>query len=150
MAGKGRPQKYKTHVEPHLAEIADMALTMTEEQIAKTLGVSYSAFRRYKEEYKELSDSIKKGRTELVRDLRSTLIKKAKGFSYEERKTIVEHGNVVREEIITKTSLPDVAAINLALKNYDADNWANDPQIMKLKREEFEFKKLNVEKLESW
>ena len=31
---------------------------------------------------------------------------------------------------------PDVAALNLALKNYDKDNWANDPQMLEIRKRE--------------
>ena len=40
---------------------------------------------------------------------------------------------------------PDVAAINLALKNYDKGNWWNDPAAYDLKREELELKKKQIE-----
>lgn len=145
----GRPDKYKTHVEPHLEEIKELSTYMTEKQIAYALGVAYSSFRTYKKKYPALVASIKKGRQELITDLRSTLIKKAKGFTYEEKKVVKAHGMIVKEEIYTKASTPDVAAINLALKNYDPDNWANDPQALKLKKEELELKKIKLES-EEW
>lgn len=145
----GRPDKYKTHVKPYLKEIKEMALYMTEKQIAQTLGVAYSSFRQYKNRHKELVEALKIGRQELVTDLRSILIKRAKGFTYEEKKVTKKGGIIVKEEIFTKASAPDVAAINLALKNYDADNWSNDPQAMALKREELELKKLKLES-EEW
>ena len=115
---RGRPSKYKSHVEPYLDDIRDMALTMTEEQIAKTLGVGYTAFREYKRQYPALNDALKKGRRELVKELRSTLIRRAKGFQYEEKKIIKEGDKVVQEIHATKSALPDVAALNLLLKNY--------------------------------
>lgn len=145
----GRPDKYKTHVEPHLEEIKELSTYMTEKQIAYALGVAYSSFRTYKKKYPALVASIKKGRQELITDLRSTLIKKAKGFTYEEKKVVKAGGMIVKEEIYTKASTPDVAAINLALKNYDPDNWANDPQALKLKKEELELKKIKLES-EEW
>ena len=145
MAGKGRPNKYKKNVEPYLAEVPEMALTMTEEQIARTLGVAYSSFRGYKKQYPALNDALKKGRAELVKELRSTLIKRAKGFTYEESKKIKKDGVVVSEEIYTKAALPDVASLNLLLKNYDADNWANDPQALALRKEELELQKKKIE-----
>lgn len=141
----GRPSKYKTHVEPHLKRIEEMARDMTEEQIAKALGVSYSAFRVMKAKYPALSNSLKKGRVELVLDLKSTLIRKAKGFTYTESKKIIENGVVVREEIYTRSSLPDVAALNLLLKNYDKENWANDPQTLKLREKELEIREKQVD-----
>lgn len=145
----GRPDKYFSHVEPYLEQIKEMAMYMTEKQIAQTLGVAYSSFRTYKDKYPALVDSLKKGRHELVTELRSTLIKKAKGFKYTEKKVVKAGGVIVKEEIYTKASPPDVAAINLALKNYDADNWANDPQALKLKEEELKLKKLKLES-EEW
>lgn len=141
----GRPSKYNTHVEPHLEEIKQMALDMTEEQIATTLGVSYRAFRDMKAKYPPLKASLKRGRANLVLELKSTLIKKARGFTYEEKKIIKEHGEVVREEIYVKHSSPDVAALNLLLKNYDKENWANDPQALELRKQELEIQKQRVE-----
>ena len=43
-----RPSNYDTRVKPHLEKIRQMRTDMTEEQIAKTLGVDYSTFRNYK------------------------------------------------------------------------------------------------------
>ena len=145
MAGKGQPNKYYTHVEPYLDKIKEMTQNMTEKQIAQTLGVAYSSFRTYKKEHPALVDALKKGRAELVMELKSTLILKARGFNYEEKKQVIEHGVVVREEIYTKAATPDVAALNLLLKNYDKDNWANDPQALELRKQELELQKLKLE-----
>ena len=140
-----RPDKYKKNVEPHLNEIPELATYMTEQQIAETLKVSYSAFREYKKKHPELLQALKDGRAELVKDLRSILIKRAKGFQYEESKEIIEDGVVIREEKYHKASLPDVASLNLLLKNYDSENWANDPQMIAIRREEIELQTLKLE-----
>ena len=140
-----RPDKYLTHVEPYLEDIKQMCLTMTEAQIAETLGVGYSSFRKYKKQYPALNDSLKKGRRDLVIELRSALIRRAKGFEVTEIKTVHEEGCLVRYEKSTKYYPPDVAALNLALKNYDPDNWANDPQALRLREKELE---LQAKKLE--
>ena len=147
MAKMGRKNKYYTHIKPHLKEIPEMLQDMTEEQVAKKLGVAYSSWNKYKLEFKELSEVIKKGNASLVGELKSVLKKRAKGFQYEERKIIKEHGVVVREEIHVKSALPDVASINLLLKNYDKENWANDPQMLELRKKELE---LREKKLEEW
>ena len=142
---KGRPGKYEKKVKPYLERIKEMALQMTESQIAQTLGIAYSTFREYKGKHKELEDALKSGRKELVIDLKSTLIKKAKGFEYTEKKIIKgKNGQVLREEIYVKQSLPDVAAANLLLKNND-ETWANDPQALALQKEELELKKKKAE-----
>jgi len=141
---KGRPNKYKSHVEPRLDEIAEMCLTMTEKQIAECLGVGYTAWKQYKKEFPPLLSALKKGRENLVKDLKSTLIRKAHGFQYEERKIVKEDGKVVKEEIMIKSALPDVASINLLLKNYD-EEWSNDPQAYELKKRELELRERQVE-----
>ena len=144
---KGRPKLYEKKIEPYLDKVTEMALSMTEEQIAESLGVAYSTFRKYKNEYIALNDALKKGRAELVMELKSTLIKKARGFNYEERKIIKKDGEVVREEIYVRASTPDVGAIHLLLKNYDED-WANEPQALALKREELELQKEKLKLIE--
>lgn len=143
--GRGRPCKYETHVKPHLKEIENWCLTMEDQQIAKLLKISVSSWCEYKNKYPELMEAVKRGRSVLVADLKSSLIDKAKGFQYSEKKTTIEDGVVTKEEVYQKSALPDVAAINLLLKNYDRDNWSNDPQALQIKREELEIHRKQLE-----
>ena len=168
MARAGRKSKYDTHIKPHLNWVEQMCQTMTEEQIAKSLGVSVSTWCDYKNKHPELTETLKRGRQCLVADLRSALIRKAKGYEYTESKVTSEEvtwpkemydalleagfgpeeiatSRVVRTEVHRKQMAPDVAAINLALKNYDKGNWWNDPAAYDLKREELELKKKQIE-----
>ena len=94
MAKRGRKSKYETHVKPFFPKILEMCQTMTEAQIAEHLGVGHSAFSEYKNKYPELVEILKKGRQNLVAELRSALIKKAKGYEYVETKTVTEHVKV--------------------------------------------------------
>ena len=145
MAKRGRKNKYETHVKPFLKDIEGWCNTMTESQIAKRLGVAYSSWNQYKLDFPELSESIKKGRRDLVSDLRSALIKRAKGFSYTEKKVVSEGGVVTKTEVVTKIQPPDVAALNLALKNYDKENWANDPQMLDIRKKELELREKQID-----
>ena len=147
----GRPSKYETHIKPYFEDIKRMCLYMTDRQIAEKLGVAYSSFNLYKKNKAEFSELIKEGRQNLVFELKGNLIRASKGYKYSEKKIIKErdeNGNmvVVREEISEKYMRPDVAATNLLLKNYDKENWANDPQELELKKKALELQK---EKLES-
>lgn len=171
MANKrGRKNRYETDIKPNLPLIQEMARTMTEKQIADSFGVSYTgSWSKYKQDYPELVEALKKGRQNLVAELRSSLIKKAKGYEYTETKTVtekvklpdemyitllnagftpaqIEHAELVKTEIAHKQMAPDVAAINLALKNYDKENWANDPQSLELKKKELELREKQVER----
>lgn len=127
---------------------------VTERQIAKNLGIAMSSWSLYKTQYSELTELIKSSRETVVEDLRGALLKRALGFSYEEQKTYIktdqETGKITQyTEITKKQALPDVAAINLSLKNYDKENWANDPQLLELRKLELEFKKEMAAK-EDW
>lgn len=147
----GRKNVYDSKIKPRFKDIERwLKGGATERQVAAALGVGYSTFNHYKATNKEFQELLKTiDRSEIVCDLRSALLKKAMGFTYEEKKQYVtedDNGNKkLHTEIYIKQALPDVAAINLALKNYDKDNWANDPQQLELKRQELELRKQMME-----
>ena len=168
MAKRGRKSKYETHIKPNLPLILEMCKTLTEQQIAEQLGVGYSTFIEYKKQFPELAEVLKKGRQNLVAELRSALIKKAKGYKYTETKVItesvkwpeemyvalleagftieqIESSRLVRTEVAHKEMSPDVAALNLALKNYDKENWSNDPQMLEIRKKELELRERQIE-----
>lgn len=150
----GRNNKYDTHIKPFFKKIDEMLNDgATEKQVAESLGISYPSWNKYKVKYPELKELCEKPRTKLIDDLRGALVKRALGFEYEEKKQYItedENGNKKKHtEITTKFALPDVAAINLALKNYDRDNWANDPQALEMKRQELQLRREMAE-LDKW
>lgn len=142
--------KYETHVKPRFKEIEEwIGQGATQAIISKKLGITERTLRTYLKKFSDFSDLYKSGQIDLVEDLRGILFKKAKGFQYTETEKTIEYGKVTKEVVKTKTVLPDVAAINLLLKNYDKDNWANDPQLLELKKEELKLKKEAAEN-DSW
>ncbi len=169
MAKRGRQSRYETDIKPNLSLVSEMARTMTEKQIAESFGVSYTgSWFEYKKKHPELTEALKKGRQNLVAELRSALIKKAVGYDYTETKTVTEKAKLpdemynalceagftpeeieavktIKTEVVHKKAPPDVAAINLALKNYDKENWANDPQALELKKKELELREKQLE-----
>lgn len=151
MAKTGRKSAYDEKIKSRFADIEKwLKGGASEKQVAAALGVAYSTFNKYKVEKEEFSELLKSiDRSELVCDLRSALIKKAMGYTYEEKKQYITEDNEGKKkkhtEIYTKVAHPDVAAINLALKNYDKDNWANDPAMLELKKQELELRKQAVE-----
>ena len=145
----GRKSAYETKIKPHFPEILQMCESMTDKQIADSLGVAYSTFLKYKAEKKEFAEVLKKGRQKLVSELKSVLIKRAKGYDYEEKKIITDSDGYTRKEIYQRHSRPDVASINLLLKNYDRENWSNDWQNHEIKLKELELKQKSFES-ENW
>lgn len=150
MAKRGRKNAYETVIKPRFDDILKWLRSgATEEQICKNLGISQQTFYKYKQENTEFSEFLIKGRQNLVEQLRGALIKKALGFDYSESKVttkVVDGQEQITTEITTKAALPDVAALNLCLKNYDPENWANDPQALKLKEKELELKQKIAQK----
>lgn len=143
----GRKNKYDTNVKPFLSQIPRWFETLTEGQIAKKLGVSTSAFEKYKREYPELVEMLSQGKEILISELKDTLRKKAKGFYYTETKrTYIEDENgeligTIRIEQSEKYMGPDTGAIHLLLKNLD-EKWRNDDKTtIELKREKLELEK---------
>lgn len=154
MAAKGRKSYYDTKIKPRFDDILRWLRNgATEEIIYHNLGISKVTFYKYKAEKSELNELLKKGRESIVEELRGILMKKARGFEYKEYKRVtkVEDGETKIQSIeeYTKQALPDVAAANLLLKNYDKENWSNDPRSDDLKQAEFELKKKAFEK-DNW
>lgn len=156
----GRKGKYESHVEPFFDKI-DKLLNdgASEEQVAKSLGVSYSSWNNYKNQFPEFKELCEKPRTTLVEDLRSALVKKALGFEYEEKEQYIKQevdpitrkpiGNpIMHTKIVTKRALPDTTAIFGALNLYDND-YVKDRKQYELKQQELELRKMSAE-MKDW
>lgn len=138
----GRKDRYEEYVAPRLEEIKKLTVDLTENQIAQVLGISPRSFQRYKVAHEELREALKAGTELLVCELKDALRKKARGFTYKEKKTIrkIEGGEVtsIQVEEYEKYAPPDTGAIHLLLKNYDKD-WRNDDAAtMELKKRQVE------------
>ena len=68
---------------------------LTDEQIAKNLGVSKDTLIKWKNEKKEFFESIKRGKEVSDYELENTLHKRATGYYYEEE-TVTNAGKVVK------------------------------------------------------
>lgn len=151
----GRKNKYFTHVEPRFEEIKKWCKRgATDKEIIKLLGISKDAFYKYKNEFTEFNDLIKKNRIDVVEELKTALFKRAVGFQYVETKESVttdEDGNEsVKREKITKTVVPDPTSALILLKHWDKDTeWTGDPASLKIKKEELKIKKKQAEN-EDW
>lgn len=146
----GRKGKYETHVLPFF-DMIDKNLNdgASEKQVAETLGISYAAWNKYKQDYPELRELCNKPRTKLIDDLRSALVKRALGFTYEEKKQYItedEDGHKKKHtEITTRQALPDCTAIFGALNLYDPE-YVKDKKAHELKEQELELRREMAER----
>ena len=60
---------------------------LTDEQIAKNLGIAYSTLREYREKYSALSAALKRGKEVVDREVENALLKRALGYNYVEETT---------------------------------------------------------------
>ena len=144
----GRLNKYETNVKPRLKEIPKLYETMTEAQIARELGVAVSSFEKYKTQYPELIEALRKGKKDLIEELKASLKKKAKGYTYEETKVTQRregHQTTVVKETYTKAAHPDTGAIHLLLKNLDPEWHNDDKKTIELKQEQLKIAKEKAE-----
>jgi len=108
---------------------------LTDEQIAKNMGIAESTLYAWKGKYPEFSDSLKKGKEVVDIQVENALFKRAMGYTYEEktyeRKQINEEGDMgmVLAKTVTKEVLPDVTAQIFWLKNRKPAEWRDKQQI---------------------
>jgi len=146
MARRGRKNIYETHIAPRLEDIRKWRKTgATIENMAAALDVSKTTFCKYLNERPEFAEAYKKGKVELVMDLRGELARIAFKHTLETKKQYIKQDEVTGHqtrytEITTKEVDGDIAAINLLLKNLD-ENWSNDPQNLALRKQELELRK---------
>lgn len=101
---------------------------LTDEQIAKNIGISRETLYQWKQKYTDFSDSLKKGKEVVDIEVENALLKRALGYSYEEKKVEVsEEGTKVTK--ITKEVIPDTTAQIFWLKNRRPDRWRDKQDI---------------------
>lgn len=115
---------------------------MIDKTIATKLGISVSRFYEYVKKYKEFKDALKRGKKPVDVEVENALLKRAKGYTYEETKVefaprIVEGQQTDRgtPQKITRTKkevVPDTIAQIFWLKNRRPDKWRD--------RHDFDFK----------
>lgn len=118
--------KYFTHVEPKLTLVEGWARDgLTDEQIAKNLGISIKTFYEYKKKYLQFLQALKKGKEIVDYEVENALLKRALGYEYDE--VTYEHGEETKR--VTKQVAPDTTAQIFWLKNRKPDKW-RDKQVV--------------------
>lgn len=99
---------------------------LTNEQIAKNIGINADTFYTWLKKYPEISESIKKGKAPIDFEVENALFKRAIGYEYEEIETIIEEiDGKQRKRIkkIKKVALPETSAMIFWLKNRKPEQW---------------------------
>lgn len=113
--------------EDNLIRIESWArLGLTDEQIAKNMGISTATLYSWKNKYVEILEALKKGKAPVDFEVENALFKRAIGFQYEEVETIEEEVDGTfrtRVKRTQKTALPDTSAMIFWLKNRKPNEW---------------------------
>ena len=147
---KGRPNLYYSHVQPRFNEIREWLETgATEKEVAEQLGIHIATFISYKNNFPEFCELIKNSRKRPVQEIKAALLKRARGFYYDETTTVMSDKGI-QTTTYHKYSVPDPASAMILLKHWDKDDdghskWTQDPAQLELKKEELEFKKQHLE-----
>lgn len=96
---------------------------LTDEQIAKNMGISRQTLYDWKNKYPDISDALKRGKEIVDREVENALLKRALGYKYKEIRTETDEYGRVKTIEIEKEVVPDVTAQIFWLKNRKPTEW---------------------------
>ncbi|MCH5271590.1 MAG: helix-turn-helix domain-containing protein [Lachnospiraceae bacterium] len=122
--------KYKVWLDPDgLTLIEAWARNgLTDEEIAKKMGITRSTLYEWKKKYPDISDALKKGKEIVDIQVENALLKRALGYEYEEiSEEYGVDGNLVKRKVTVKQVVPDTTAQIYWLKNRNPEQWRDKP-----------------------
>lgn len=117
-----RPSLYKEEYTKLAYKLA--LLGSTDKELADIFEVAESTFSKWKVDFPELSEALKKGKDEADSIVVKSLFNRANGFHKEETEEIMYKGEIV-ELKRKKYYPPDVTACIYWLKNRQRDKWGD-------------------------
>lgn len=99
---------------------------LTNEQIAKNIGINPDTLYTWIKRFPEISEALKKGKEVVDREVENALLKRALGYEYEEIKSYIEESGGKKKKHVEKTVkhvAGDVTAQIFWLKNRMPDKW---------------------------
>ncbi len=129
--------KYQEWIEPEgLLKIEGWARDgLTEEQIAHNMGIRRETLIEWKRKYPNISNTLKRGKEIIDRQVENALLKRALGYSYKEttRELIFDKETGKTEFKITKEVekevVPDTTAQIFWLKNRKPEEWREKQEV---------------------
>ena len=104
---------------------------LTDEQIAHNMGVNKATLYRWKKEYCDICDALKKGKEIVDYEVENALLKKALGYKVKEQKLINGELFEIEREIP-----PDTTAQIFWLKNRRPDKWRDKVENVNINEED--------------
>lgn len=118
---------------------------LNQKQIIHNLGIGKTSFEAYKKQHPELAELLNIGKETQNEEVKNSLFKASTGFYYYVEEAVkvkdAEGNEDVRVVTVKKFSPPQTEAMKYWLNNRDKKHWANNPQILDIRREELEHRK---------
>lgn len=128
--------KWETHVKDKLILVEAWARNgLTDEQISKNLGINIATFYRYKNEYCEFCEALKRGKEIVDIEVENALLKRALGYKVDEitKELITDEETGISElkvtKVVTKEVAPDTTAQIFWLKNRKPEEWRDKKEV---------------------
>lgn len=102
---------------------------LTDEQIAHNMGIATSTLYEWKKKHSEFSETLKKGKEVIDRQVENALLKRALGYSYDEVTRESVEGSLEVTKVITKQVSPDTTAQIFWLKNRKSVEWRDKQHV---------------------
>ena len=102
---------------------------LTDEQIAKNIGINTSTIYDWKNKFSDFSKALKRGKEVVDREVENALLKRALGYKYTESKTVRSEKDGERVEVTIKEVAPDVTAQIFWLKNRKPEQWRDKQDV---------------------
>lgn len=119
MAG-GRPSKYQDNYPEQAAKLC--RLGATDKDIANFFEVHEATLNRWKLEFPEFCDALKRSKEELDAQVERSLYQRAMGYSHPAVKMFNVGGAIIEKEYIEHYP-PDATSMIFWLKNRQPDKW---------------------------
>lgn len=100
---------------------------LTDDQIAKNIGINRDTLYRWKKAHSDISDALKRGKEVIDRQVENALLKRALGYTYDE--VTFEGDDEVKR--VRKQVVPDTTAQIFWLKNRKPEEWRDKREIVK-------------------
>ena len=100
---------------------------LTDEQIAKNVGINRDTLYRWKKAHSDISDALKRGKEVIDRQVENALLSRALGYTYDE----VTFEGGVETKRVRKQVVPDTTAQIFWLKNRKPEEWRDKREIIK-------------------
>lgn len=102
---------------------------LTDEQIAENIGISRSTLSKWKNDHSDISDTLKRGKEVIDRQVENALLKRALGYEYTEITKELTDAGMQTTKKVTKQVVPDTTAQIFWLKNRKPNEWRDKQDI---------------------